>query len=277
MAPRGIKRPPAWPSADEAQSDAKKAVACLSEVRTYRATGKGEPPRINTWVVVVPETAKRGYIPVADRAIAETPALVTALTIEDGIGSAIVVYPNPLVLMHKFGGSAVVRVLVPFSRLRPYTRTSSEIRQLETKLFQCVVEDSKKKAASRGLVLESDCDSLATPVTPTKTPQGEAATVHSLEPETPADAKVAQISNMAVEATTSAKPIEASTFSGKALADFTTLVSRALQRSAESRLSRSELLTALGDSFTETEMQIGLKILDEKNKLYLCDDLVFGL
>jgi len=257
MAPKGVKRPPAWPSTDESKSDSKRAHESAQEIRYYRARRTTEPPQINTWVKIIPEKASHGYVRSSDRLAAAAPALVAALTIEDGVGSAVVIYPNPLVLCHNFGGAELIRVLVPFERLRPFDGDANDIQLLEAKLFQSVLASTRKKAEQKGLhVIEGP-----------KSHTGDA--IASFSDRTP------------LPKNTSLRDVEPTPEKTNALSDinmrsFTASVSRVLQQGGM-KVTLADLKTSLQDTFDESAITAGLQKLSELNKVFLCDDLVIGI
>lgn len=90
--------------------------AAAVDSRRRRGSGfKQGPAALNTWVTLAPERrAKR------DRMAAATLALISALQLDEG--TATVIYPNELVLIHGFDGPPLKRITgVAFSRLRPAT------------------------------------------------------------------------------------------------------------------------------------------------------------
>jgi len=257
MAPQGVKRPPAWPSADETKSDAKRAHASAQAIRCYRARQTTEPPQINTWVHILPETRIHGYIRTSDRLAAEAPALVAALTIEDGVGSAVVIYPNPLVLCHSFGGAELVRVLVPFERLRPYKGDVTDVKQLEAKLFQSVFSATRKKAAQKGVTILEGPETHTSCAIASCSGQAPPVEATSLSDAKPTPEKTASLSNLSMR-------------------DFTASVSRVLHKRGM-KVTRTDLTTSLRDVYDEPAITAGLQKLSEQNKVFLCEDLVFGL
>jgi len=297
MAPkiRGEKRPPPWPCADEEKSDYKRTLECARGVQEYRCSYRAgdapQPPRVNTWVQVLPESDGR-YIKVSDRATAEAPALVSAVTLEDGVGSATVIYPNRLVLLHGFDGAPWVRVLVPFRRLRPCTASIAELRALEQRLREAIYAQVKKKKLPSGVtVLEGKFgygNLEGTALREDFAPQANAAAAAtSEEPQTPATPSPRKLTaGRAVLGQAGAAPLAAPFVrsaekvvvapSGR-LDALTRAVSRALRGSEGLRLPLGELVEALAAEFDEATVRAGLAQLEDQNKLYVADELVIGI
>lgn len=101
-------------------------------------------PRLDQWVILVPERS-RGRKNPRDLLLKNTPALVSAL---NQSGAVTVIYPNPLVLSHGFGGEAVKRVTVEVARLRPWQGDATELQRLEAQLMRAVKSRVLKLAAS---------------------------------------------------------------------------------------------------------------------------------
>jgi len=206
----------------------------------------GAAPRVNTWVQVAAANAR--HAKAADRSAALTPALVSAVTIEDGVGSAVVIYPNPLVLFHAFQGPPLKRVLVPFQRLRPFFGNSQEMQKLEERLMEALrVITSAPSAKGQA---------------PSSRRQIEASSTLDHGDDAPPDVKSPDF-----------KPLKS-----KELAKFTVAVSRALRASADNRLARADLAATLAeDGFTSDLFADGLEQLQAANKIFLADELVFAV
>lgn len=282
------KRPPAWPSRDEEQSSAGKALESAKGVQEYRKKlrsidKKMQPPQLNTWVTVLPNTSAKGYIKVADRATAETPALVSAATIEDGEGSAAVIYPNPLVLLHGFGGAPLIRKLVPFDRLRPCNASQAELQALEQKLGEAVYAEAKKKLSINITVSGGDVDYGKLEGAAIKCNFGKQLVEEEepLAPTTPEPTRKFRSPSPAAltSATKEATSKGAASFSPKQFSNFTKAVSKALRKNAECRRALDELLEEIAIEFSEFDeamFRAGLTKLEALNKVLLVDGLVFG-
>jgi len=219
----------------------KRARKCLQGVANYRATAAGEPPHVNTWVRVVSKGRRA-----VDRAASSTAALVTAVTVEDGVGSATVIYPNPLVLIHGFSGPAVKRVLVPFERIRSYIGNDVvELKKLEEELFRGVRTTAKVAVKA---------DSQSRPEQQTSTPQCAEPAVS----QGPAPVKAA--AGLAAD-------------SRRRIFEFTVAVSRAFQKSKEDHISKAQLMSEVG----EQDFDVLIAKLDEVNEVCIIDDVVFRL
>ena len=225
---------------------------------------------MNTWVQVLPESDGR-YIKVSDRATAEAPALVSAVTLEDGVGSATVIYPNPLVLLHGFVGAPLVRVLIPFRRLRPCTASNAELRTLEQRLGEAVYAQVKKKLLLSGVSVREarkyeygNLEGAA--LREDFVPPASAAATPSEERQTPAMPPPRKL--------TARSPEKVAAPSGR-LDALTRAVSRALRGSEGLRLPLGELLQALAAEFDEATVRVGLAQLEDK--VYVADELVIGM
>lgn len=267
MAPAGTKRPPDWPCADEdANTDEtvqhKRAKKCLEGVAKYRSTVALDGPLVNTWVKVVTENNCRKGV---DRAAAATPALVTAVTVEDGVGSATVIYPNPLVLLHGFTGPALKRILVPFRRLRAYNGSDkAELKKLEEQLFMGVKAATKSAAAAVPPGVAEATDEV--------TPDSKADADAELEPRTPPRCR--QPPSSPATAPKSAAVVSAKD-AAKRLREFTVAVSRTFQKSGTEHISKAELTLALGDAYSAQEVQDLIIKLEELNKVFTMDEIIF--
>jgi len=101
-------------------------------------------PELNTWVMLARE--RRGKRARAQAATA-TPALVSAVQAE--AGTATVIYPCELVLMHGFKGSGFKRITaVPFSRLKPASGSA--------KLHELLMTAVRAEAASLSRAMKSE-------------------------------------------------------------------------------------------------------------------------
>mmetsp|Transcript_62190 Transcript_62190/g.145731 ORF Transcript_62190/g.145731 Transcript_62190/m.145731 type:complete len:240 (-) Transcript_62190:353-1072(-) len=202
---------------------------------------------VGQWVTIRPLSGRRASG--ADRAAAKTPALVTSVN----TNGAVVVYPNPLVLFHNFGGS-LTRIAVPLERLTQ-CKDAAKLKRVEESLLASIRQAARSKAQGvecppepkPDVEIKDGVESLDIPpeIEDTKAPSEKKV----LEPDT--------------------------------LRNLTAQVSRLIKAAENLRMTKFDLTeklsTSQGGPFDESTIRAGLEKLNEDNKVMLCDDLVFGI
>lgn len=156
-------------------------------------------PELNTWVTVAAEQSARS------KHQAATPALVSA--IDDEARQATLIYGNELVLVHKFSGPPLKRIVVPFRRLRPGQGTE-RLRQL---LLAAVRAAAAEKRAELARDADAGEEGEAAEALVDEAPKTASMECHSSTTQVNVGSNVDVVDESSLEPVGSLKPMPAPT------------------------------------------------------------------